>query len=109
MRLYALRVAISLTGKAACVHCGAGVSLHRGEVDRTDAGCYRPGYVIMTCEACNNGLGQSDGSDFNRSAYIADVLRASLKTDIPTQGEAMRAYQQKPDIRESYRNSPYAE
>jgi hypothetical protein len=110
MRLFALNVAVALVGRAACVHCDAPVSLHTGQVDRTDPGeCYRPGFVIMTCDACNNALGQTDMSDNMRAKYIADVLRASLKVSVPGQAEAKRIYAVKPTMRDQLRKSPYME
>lgn len=106
MRVYALAVAVALTGTSECVHCGATVSLHRGEVDRVREGCYRPGSVIMTCEGCNNGLGQ--GFDIDREAYAADVARASATVSVPSQTAAAQAYRAGTDVYATLRGSRYA-
>lgn len=105
MRAYALAVAIALVGRSACVHCGDAISLWRGECDRTASGCYRPGFVVMVCEACNNGAGQTDNLD--RARYAADVLAASLTVTVPSATESLRAYRAGTDVTATIRQSPY--
>lgn len=106
MRAYALAVAVALVGRAACVHCDAPVSLHNGEVDRVRQGCYAPGNVIMTCTACNNGLGQ--GFDIDRDAYAADVARVSASVPVPSASVAVKAYKVGADVYATLRGSRYA-
>lgn len=106
MRAYALAVAVALTGSASCVHCGAAVSLHNGEVDRVREGCYRPGAVIMTCEGCNNGLGQ--GFAIDRDAYASDVERVSASVAVPSASVAVKAYKAGADVYATLRGSRYA-
>lgn len=105
MRAYAVAVAVALTGSSVCVHCHTKVDIHHGEVDRTTAGCYRPGYVVMTCNACNNALGNSDVID--RAAYAAAVLRASLTVPVPTLAQATAAYKVKAPISDTLKRSPF--
>ena len=106
MRAYALAVAVALTGSPSCVHCGATVSLHNGEVDRVSAGCYRPGSVIMVCEGCNNGLGQ--GFDIDRDAYASDVARVSESVALPSASSSAAAYRAGGDVYATLRGSRYA-
>lgn len=104
MKLYAVAVAVALHGAAVC-HCGQPVSITSGEVDRTAAGCYRPGYVIMTCEACNND--RTNVPEFNTVEYAADVLRASLGIPIMRKSEARREWLRVTDKGASVRRSKY--
>lgn len=106
MRAYALAVAVALTGSASCVHCGASVSLHKGEVDRVTPGCYAPGSVVMVCEGCNNGLGQ--GFEIARDAYASDVARASESVAVPSATASLAAYRQGADVFSTLRGSRYA-
>lgn len=104
MRLYAVRVAVAANGDSVC-HCGAPVSLFDGDVDRTDAGCYRPGFVVMTCRACNNDRTYANG--FDNVAYEADILAASLKVNVPTKAEAKAEWDKGPKRGESLKKSKY--
>lgn len=107
MRAYALAVAVAMHGAPIC-HCGKPVSLTDGEVDRTDEGtCYRPGFVVMTCYACNNDRTNVKG--FNNVAFAADVLNASLKVEIPTKSDAKRLYDKANERGTSVRQSKYFE
>lgn len=105
MRAYALMVTIALMGSARCPHCTTPVSLFEGEVDRTMAGCYRPGYVVMTCNPCNNALGQVALS--NREGYIMAVANASVGIEVPRKCDAKREYLAKPTMASQLVHSPW--
>jgi hypothetical protein len=104
MRAYALAVAVAMHGAPVC-HCGAPVSLTVGEVDRTAAGCYKPGYVVMTCTACNND--RTNVAEFDTVAFEADVLAASLNVIVPGKSDAMREYKKMTAMGSSVKNSKY--
>lgn len=105
MRAYALMVTIALMGSARCPHCTTPVSLFDGEVDRTMNGCYRPSYVVMTCEPCNNALGQV--SLPNRDGYVSAVYNASMGIEVPRKCDAKRDYEAKPTMASQLVNSPW--
>lgn len=107
MRTYALAVAVALTGRSACIHCGDAVSLHSGDVDRTTAGCYRRGSVIMTCTACNIRRGEpGTAAGFDHTTYAADVLRASLTVALPaSRADMVKAY--RASAPSGFASSPY--
>lgn len=105
MRAYAYAVAVAMHGAPVC-HCGAPISLTNGEVDRTDEGtCYRPGFVVMTCYACNNDRTTVKG--FDNVAFAMDVLNASANVIVPTKAEAKKMYDIANERGASVRQSKY--
>lgn len=104
MRAYAVAVAVAANGASVC-HCGAPVSITSGEVDRTDGGCYRPGYVVMTCEACNND--RTNVEEFDTVAFEADILRASIGIEIPRKAESTRMWKAASEKGNSLMTSKY--
>lgn len=105
-RVYALAVAVAMNGASVC-HCGAPIDLWNGEVDRTIAGCYRPGYVVMTCHGCNND--RMHVSNFDNVRFEADVLNASLMVEIKPLQECKRIWQGGREVGRSLKNSRYME
>ena len=103
-RVYALAVAVALNGASVC-HCGATITLWDGEVDRTVAGCYRPGYVVMTCHDCNN---DRTHVAFNSELFANDVFEASKGIAIVGQTEAKKMWNAEREIGRTIKKSRYA-
>lgn len=109
-RIYALQVAINLAGYGDIVngtvcHCGAAIDLHNGEVDRTEEGCYRPGYVVMTCESCNNDRTHVRG--FDSEGFRDAVISASIGVEIWSVTEASRFFKAGRNVGATVRNSRF--
>lgn len=103
-RVYALAVAVAMHGAPVC-HCGRSVSLWDGEVDRTAAGCYRPGFVVMTCHGCNND--RTNVEEFDAIAFQRDVLAASIGIEILSLAECKRIWQAGRVVGETLKTSKY--
>lgn len=86
-KAYSLDVAIALNGASVC-HCGAAIDLHNGDVDRTEKGCYRPGYIVMTCARCNADRPRI--AEFDEALFRLEVWKASQGVSIMGPTEAKR-------------------
>lgn len=104
MRAYALDVARAMHGASVC-HCGAAISLTHGDVDRTATGCYRPGFVVMTCTPCNND--RTNVAEFDAAAFQRDVLAASIGIAVPKKSIAAILWKSFTDKGNSVKRSKY--
>jgi hypothetical protein len=85
-----------------CPACHGPMDLDYAEVDRAIPSLdYTPGNITYVCHGCNHGRGilQSTGQDWTYvDMYIADIRRASLDIDIPTEAIANQWWANRPTV-----------